>query len=74
MTIRKVKELETEKLVMDLTGPQGNAFCLLAVAINLCKQMGLDKDIILDEMRKSDYEHLVDTFDKYFGEHVDLYR
>ena len=29
---------------------------------------------ILDEMRESDYENLVNVFDKYFGSFVTLYR
>jgi len=27
---------------------------------------------IIDEMKSSDYEHLILTFDKYFGEYVIL--
>ena len=39
---------------------------------------GMEKDVmtnrILDEMRESDYENLVNVFDKYFGSFVVLYR
>ena len=31
-------------------------------------------DEILDEMKSDDYEHLIQTFDKYFGKVVDLER
>jgi len=58
---------------IDLTGPQGNAFYLLGTASNLAKQLGLDTDVILNEMKSSDYDHLVKTFDKYFGNFVTLY-
>lgn len=39
---------------------------------------GMDSNMmtkkILDEMRESDYENLVNVFDKYFGSFVILYR
>tara|TARA_Y100001937_G_scaffold12129_1_gene15350 strand:- start:570 stop:797 length:228 start_codon:yes stop_codon:yes gene_type:complete len=65
------------KRVIDLNGPEGNAFYLLGTAQSLCKQIGISverKDEILDEMRSDDYEHLIQTFDKYFGKVVDLER
>ena len=65
------------KRVIDLDGPEGNAFYILGTAKSLCKQIGIDADRtteILDEMRSDDYEHLIQTFDKYFGKLVDLER
>ena len=65
----------TRKQVIDLTGPQGNAYFLLGTANNLCKQLDLDdeaKQKISDEMTSGDYEHLIKTFDKYFGMIIDL--
>ena len=65
------------KRVIDLNGPEGNAFCLLGTAMNLCKQIGISSERteeIIDEMKSSDYEHLILTFDKYFGKLVDLER
>ena len=59
---------------VDLTGPQGNAFYLLGLASQLSKQLGLDEDEILEEMRASNYENLIKVFDKYFGNLVILYR
>ena len=64
----------TKKRVIDLTGPDGNAFVLLGIAKGLCKQLGIEDDIILDDMRSADYEQLIDTFDNYFGDLVDLER
>ena len=72
-----LKKDTSKKHVIDLTGPQGNAFYLLGTASNLCKQIGISverRDEILDEMRSDDYEHLIQTFDKYFGKLVDLER
>ena len=65
------------KRVIDLNGPEGNAFCLLGTAMSLCKQLKLSSEfteIILDEMKSSDYEHLIKTFDKHFGKLIDLER
>jgi hypothetical protein len=59
---------------IDLTGPQGNAFYLLGTASNLAKQLGLDSDTILNEMKSGDYENLLQVFDSYFGDFVTLYR
>ena len=65
------------KRIIDLNGPDGNAFYILGTAKSLCKQIGIDTERtteILDEMRSDDYEHLIQTFDKYFGKLVDLER
>ena len=64
----------TRKQVVDLTGPQGNAFYLLGLASKLCKQMQVEDDIILQDMKMGGYEHLITTFDDYFGDLVDLER
>ena len=59
---------------IDLTGPDGNVFFLIGTAGNLAKQLGLDAEAIKKEMMSSDYENAVNTFDKYFGNFVTLYR
>ena len=69
----KTKKTST-KIEIDLTGEAGNAFALLGSAANLSKQLRLDTQSILNEMMSSDYEHLVQTYDKYFGDYVILYR
>jgi hypothetical protein len=73
MTILK-KQLNTGKISIDLTGPEGNAFCLLGYAKKISRELNLDANVIMEEMKQGDYEHLVETFDKHFGEHVTLYR
>ena len=72
-----LKKDKYKKQVIDLTGPDGNAYYLLGTAMNLCKQIGISSERteeILDELKSSDYEHLIKTFDKYFGKLVDLER
>ena len=59
---------------IDLTGPEGNAFVLIGTANKLAKQLKLDSKAIQTEMMQGDYEHLVNTFDKHFGNFVTLYR
>jgi hypothetical protein len=62
---------------IDLTGPEGNAYCLLALAQDLSKQLGHDElrtERIIREMQLTDYEGLLYTFDREFGTLVTLWR
>lgn len=67
------KQLPRE-IVIDLSGPDGNAFALLAYAKQLSKQIGVDHVQVREEMMSGDYENLIQVFDKYFGEYVVLER
>ena len=69
--IKTKKKLGIE---IDLTGPQGNAFFLLGTAVKLSRQLGLSSEKICEEMKEGDYDHLINTFDKYFGDFVTLYK
>ena len=68
------KKVNSGKIEIDLTGPQGNAFYILGVAQNLCKQVGIDSKPILDEMMSGDYENLIEVFDKKFCSVVTMYK
>jgi hypothetical protein len=71
----KDKSEKSGLLEIDLTGPDGNAFVLVAHARTLSRQLHLDFDDIKTEMMSSkDYEGLIDVFEKHFGEYVILYR
>ena len=70
----KTKPKSNGKIEIDLTGPQGNAYYILGVAKNLCKQVGIPSKPILDEMMSGDYENLIKVFDDKFGSFVTLYR
>lgn len=63
-----------KELVIDLTGPDGNAFALMGTAVNLAKQLGKDGKAIREEMMAGDYEHLLFVFDREFGAFVILER
>jgi hypothetical protein len=67
---------KTEKgpMVIDLTGPEGNAFVLMGYAKNFAKQLGIPSEPIINEMMSGDYENLLDVFDANFGDYVILER
>lgn len=60
------------KPIIDLTGPEGNAFYLLGVAQRLSLAFGMDGKAIITRMQESDYENLIRVFDEEFGEFIDL--
>ena len=64
-------------IVIDLTGPDGNAYALMGYASNFGKQLGWDKVRIQElrnKMMDGDYEHLLQVFDREFGDFVILER
>ena len=68
------KRQRPKQIIIDLTGPDGNAFALMAIGKKLARKMGLDENKILKEMMKGDYEHLLEVFDENFGSFVILER
>ncbi len=58
---------------INLDGPAGNAFNLMATAKHMARDLGEDGKKIVNEMKKSgDYDMLIQTFLFYFGDHVNL--
>ena len=70
----RAKQERTGPIVVDLTGPDGNAFVLLAYAKSLSKQLNMQYGPIADNMMSGDYEHLLEVFDEHFGDFVILER
>lgn len=71
------KQERTGPIVIDLTGPDGNAFALMGMAQNFGRQLGWSKDQtqdLINEMMDGDYEHLIQVFDREFGNFVILER
>ena len=70
------KQKQSGPIVIDLTGPQGNAFYLISVAKSTFKKSGAPElgESIIKEMQSGDYEHLLKTFDRYLGDHFILER
>lgn len=65
------------KIQVDLQGEQGNAFALMGILSNILQTYeGRPKpeiSLILEEMMKGDYKHLVDTFEREVGDYCDIY-
>jgi len=71
--IRK-KSDNKNKPIIDLTGEQGNAFCLLGHAKGWAKQLSKEWDPIYKDMTSGDYEHLLAVIEREFGDYVILER
>ena len=77
MAILRKENRQGRPIEIDLAGPDGNAFVLLGLARNLCRQMKYDSDRterIIREMTLTDYEGLLYTFDREFGSLVTMWR
>ena len=72
--IRKKVINRNRPVVIDTTGPDGNAFVLLGYAKSYAKELNLPFNKIQGEMTSGDYENLIQVFDKYFGSFVILER
>ena len=68
------KKQPKREIIIDLTGPDGNAFVLIGKAMRFASQLGLDQESIKQEMMSGDYENLLEVFDKNFGSFVILER
>lgn len=74
--IKSKSEKPIGPIEIDLTGPDGNAFALMAIARQLHRQLDLDvsQQAMLDEMMSGDYENLLAVMEKYFGRYIVMYR
>ena len=71
--IRETKS--KDDYVVDLDGPNGNAYALMGLAGSLATTVGYASDEIetmLTRMKSGDYKKLVKTFDEYFDGYVVL--
>ena len=71
--IRK-KKTKTGPIIIDLTGPDGNAYALMSYAKRFARELGLDSEEIISNMMSGDYENLLQVFDENFGSFVILER
>lgn len=63
------------KQQIDLDGPRGNAYFLLATAQNFMQQLGRDQDYVADilgDMKAGNYANLLEVFEAEFGEYIEL--
>lgn len=68
------KRPKKTKIEIDLQGPEGNAFALLALAKDLSNKLDLDWNYIYSEMTSGNYENLLQVMDHYFGDIIVMYR
>jgi hypothetical protein len=71
--IKSIEEKQGQ-IEIDLTGPDGNVFYLIAQGGRYCKQLGLNSEVFTRRMMSGDYENAIKVFEEYFGEFVTLYR
>jgi hypothetical protein len=69
MIREKVKPTE---IVIDTTGPDGNAYGLIKLALKYAHIFGWDGDAIKAEMMAGDYDNLLTVFDNHFGDFITL--
>ena len=65
------------EIVIDLSGPDGNAYALMGYANRFAKDLDFSKeeiDELMKKMQSGDYENLVKVFDEEFGYFVVLER
>ena len=68
---RMVHADTSKAFVLNLGGPDGNAFALMGIVKNLLKQdPAADVDAIIQEMMSGDYENLLTVFCKHVGQYV----
>ena len=60
--------------VIDLQGPKGNAFALMAHADDFLRQMGRRDEFsaMRTNMMSGDYDNLIRIFEENFGDYVEL--
>lgn len=76
--IKSKSEMPRGPIEIDLTGPDGNAFVLMAIATQLHRQlqdvMEISQTALIAEMQSGDYENLLQVMERYFGEYIVMYK
>ena len=71
-----IRNKESRKeIVIDLDGPDGNAYNVLGLAKRYARDIGYasdEMDTMFNRMRSGNYENLIKVFDEYFGDYVIL--
>ena len=73
--IRKKEENPETRIVVDLTGPEGNAFWLIALAEKLGRKLEVDpkrRGEINAEMMGGDYDNLLEVLEREYGDYIVL--
>ena len=62
-------------IVIDRESPNGNAFNILGVAVQLMREKGYtseEAESVLEEMKSGDYDNLCSVFEQTFCDDVEL--
>lgn len=73
--IRKKEENPETRIVVDLTGPEGNAFWLITLAEKLGRKLEVDpkrRGEINAEMMGGDYDNLLEVLEREYGDYIVL--
>ncbi len=65
-------DFTVDKIDINLDGPDGNAYFLLAIARDVCKQVGYDFKELEKRMTSGDYGTLLIEMDKTLGKFVNF--
>lgn len=71
------KRASKQYIEIDLNGPDGNAFALIGITMNVLKQLKRDsteRDKIRKEMMSGDYENLLQVMEREIGPWIVMYR
>jgi hypothetical protein len=71
--IKVIKEAP-QTIEIDLTGPDGNVFNLIAIGGRLCKYFEYSSEVFTRRMTGGDYENAIKVFEEYFGDFVILHK
>jgi DNA polymerase III delta prime subunit len=74
MIRKKLHKHQEGPIIIDLTGPDGNAFALLAYAKKFSQDLDKPYEALLEQMKSGEHENLIKVFDEAFGEFVILER
>ena len=74
MIRKKLHKQQGDPIIIDLTGPDGNAFALLAYAKRFSQDLDKPYEELQAQMMSGDYENLIKVFDDAFGDFVILER
>jgi len=65
-----IHAMNKENIILNLNGPDGNAYNLLAIAKDLSHVNNFDWNSIYKELTHDDYDNLITVMENYFGDQI----
>lgn len=79
--IKSIYEKTEKRIEIDLTGPDGNVFVLMGIAIGLAKSLNkrreneyFDIKALTADMMSGNYEHTLEVIEENFGDYIIMYK